>query len=281
MSNLRIFGASLILTIASSAQSGEPIDFAFEMMFAERLPPQRNDDIYCIMGCDWERRRIECPESEGPCRVVIAGRSDYAPPLKTDDINQDARPISGTVCLGVNLFRACAIGNSGTPCNSHKDQKPEDLKLTSKVMRGSPAAEAGMRDDDVATGFNGLPVHGPGDMHRAVQKLSPGDPFEITVERDGVPINLRGRLGMRTSDFRCAAFDSALLQRPTMTAEEVEALQFEVDVPVSTAGATFKCLKGCAWPGFATGKLPENSRVGIERQGYDPYVGDEPRWTSR
>jgi len=57
--------------------------------------------------------------------------------------------------------------------------------LVDKVMPGTPAAEAGLKNGDVITKLNGKPVATASDLTLAVGELKPGVKVELTYIRDG------------------------------------------------------------------------------------------------
>jgi membrane-associated protease RseP (regulator of RpoE activity) len=63
------------------------------------------------------------------------------------------------------------------------------------VTAGSPAADAGLRVDDVVTALDGTTVGGPADLLRVVQSHDPGDSVAVTYTRDGQSSTIQVRLG--------------------------------------------------------------------------------------
>src|SRR4029079_18242172 len=62
------------------------------------------------------------------------------------------------------------------------------------IAPGSPAAEAGIKEDDVIVAVDGDPIGGGDDLLNAVGTHAPGDEIPITVERDGKRVDLRATL---------------------------------------------------------------------------------------
>ncbi|WP_199259296.1 DegQ family serine endoprotease [Paracoccus binzhouensis] len=60
-----------------------------------------------------------------------------------------------------------------------------------------PAAEAGMKAGDVITRFDGGEVKDPRDLVRRVADAPVGEAVEVTVQRDGKPVELKVTLGRR------------------------------------------------------------------------------------
>jgi len=55
----------------------------------------------------------------------------------------------------------------------------------SKVVAGSPAADAGLQDGDVLTSFNGNMVAENTELIALIRKLAPGTEVTVVYERDG------------------------------------------------------------------------------------------------
>jgi S1-C subfamily serine protease len=59
-----------------------------------------------------------------------------------------------------------------------------------EVVAGSPAAEAGLRPEDLLVAVEDLPVRGVDDLHRLMTAERIGRPVEVHVVRDGLPRRL-------------------------------------------------------------------------------------------
>ena len=59
-----------------------------------------------------------------------------------------------------------------------------------EVISGSPAAEAGLRVDDIVVDFAGTPVRAPGDLQEAVERKPIGSRQKLTVLRQGTRLPL-------------------------------------------------------------------------------------------
>jgi len=62
--------------------------------------------------------------------------------------------------------------------------------LVTEVMPGSPAAEAGVQELDVITGFDDAPIEGTRALQELVERSTIGQPHKLTVLRDGKPLTL-------------------------------------------------------------------------------------------
>jgi serine protease Do len=62
--------------------------------------------------------------------------------------------------------------------------------LVTEVMAGTPAAEAGVEELDVITGFDETPVDGPRSLQEVVERSAIGKQHRLSVLRDGKPLTL-------------------------------------------------------------------------------------------
>lgn len=67
--------------------------------------------------------------------------------------------------------------------------------LVGAVVSGSPAAQAGLREDDVITKIEGQPLQGESALAELVDRQKPGDTITLTVLRDGRTSEIRVTLG--------------------------------------------------------------------------------------
>jgi S1-C subfamily serine protease len=94
------------------------------------------------------------------------------------------RPTSG-VFLGVTT-RDASGGAQGAEIN--------------RVVSGSPAAEAGLRDGDVVTAVDGSAVTSASDLIQQVRSHEPGDRVTITYSRNGNSSEAQVTLGTRPTE---------------------------------------------------------------------------------
>jgi membrane-associated protease RseP (regulator of RpoE activity) len=67
--------------------------------------------------------------------------------------------------------------------------------LIAQVQDGSPADQAGLKEGDVITKFDGKTIHNASDLTDRIRDENPGDEVPITIERDGGEMKLNVRLG--------------------------------------------------------------------------------------
>jgi S1-C subfamily serine protease len=71
--------------------------------------------------------------------------------------------------------------------------------LITSVAEDSPAAAAGMQVGDVVLEVDGTPITGSGGLIAAIRSTAPGTLLEITVSRDGQPIDMTATIVERES----------------------------------------------------------------------------------
>ena len=80
--------------------------------------------------------------------------------------------------------------------------------LVANVMPGGPAESAGVKIGDVIVEFGGAPIRETPDLQRRVASVTPGQPTEMKVLREGNPMTLRVTVGEMPSDEPVAAADT-------------------------------------------------------------------------
>lgn len=79
--------------------------------------------------------------------------------------------------------------------------EPGQGVLIGEVRPGTPAAEAGLQEQDVVLEFDGTPVHKPRDLQEVVERSKPGERYKIKVLRDGKVLELSVVLKPLPSDL--------------------------------------------------------------------------------
>ena len=77
--------------------------------------------------------------------------------------------------------------------------------LVAEVVDGTPAAEAGMKNGDIVTGFAGKPVTTPKDLSRLVADTAPGQKEPLTVWRQGKAETLSITVGRNSEEKQASA----------------------------------------------------------------------------
>lgn len=82
----------------------------------------------------------------------------------------------------------------GILAGSEEDQEQEGAPV-GVVLPKSPAAEAGVKRDDVITAINRIPVKDFTTLHTRLGKFETGDEIVLTVHREGKTLSLKAVLG--------------------------------------------------------------------------------------
>ena len=77
--------------------------------------------------------------------------------------------------------------------------------LVSEPMKGSPAADAGIKSGDIVTAVNGDLVAGPRELSRNIASIGPDKKVELTVWRDGADKTIPVTLGKLPGDKEAKA----------------------------------------------------------------------------
>jgi S1-C subfamily serine protease len=103
------------------------------------------------------------------------------------------KPLITQLKTGHNNPAAAAVSFLGVTT----EQTAQGVAITG-VTRGSAADAAGLRPGDVITSIDGHTVTSPADVASVMKAHKPGDSIDITVDRNGSPVNVTARLGSRT-----------------------------------------------------------------------------------
>ena len=174
---------ALIALPAHSARSQSPRDANIECLQQkiEKLQAQLQAEMGT--GEDQLVEPIEIgPEIESELQQVqvIPNIQEVQglPGVETDDMNIMTGD-DGSSWLGVETHEVTA-------------EKAKDLKLSAergvvlgKIIPDSPAAKAGLKEDDVVTEINGQRVEGAAQFRRMIHEIPAGRTVQLTVWRDG------------------------------------------------------------------------------------------------
>jgi serine protease Do len=121
-------------------------------------------------------------ENQDPAQIEVM------PNIETDDLNIVIGD-DGSSWLGVETHEVTA-------------DKAKELKLSAergvvlgKIVPDSPAAKAGLKENDVVTEINGQRVEGAAQFRRMVHEIPAGRSIQLTVWRDGRTQTISATLG--------------------------------------------------------------------------------------
>ena len=124
-------------------------------------------------------------------KVQAVKRVEDLPALESDDVSVYLTDSDeeGSGWLGVEILEITS-------------DKAKDLKLpgergvlVERVVTDSPAAKAGLKDNDVVTEINGQRVEGTAQFRRMIHEIPAGRPVQLTIWRDGRAQTLNVTLG--------------------------------------------------------------------------------------
>ncbi|MBS1790449.1 MAG: PDZ domain-containing protein [Acidobacteria bacterium] len=159
------------------------------------------------------------------------------------------------------------------------EERAKDLKLTEargalvgNVQENSPAAKAGLQENDVILAFNNQQIFNPAQFHRLLMKASAGSIATLVIHRAGVSQTVRVSLGQRpitqrgsNSNFYATA--EAYMQAANERSKEAEDARLRGDEKEA------RRLEGEA-ADFR--KLSDEARASVDKDISEGRVGTSP-----
>src|SRR5258708_24438524 len=120
--------------------------------------------------------------------------------------NQDHGEIEGLASIDNDEMNIVIGGDGsgwlGVETHEVTADKAKELKLAAergvvlgKIVPDSPAAKAGLKENDVVTEINGQRVEGAAQFRRMIHEIPAGRSVQLTVWRDGSTQNVSATLG--------------------------------------------------------------------------------------
>ncbi len=196
-----------LLTIGAVAALG----LALTALPASSARPQKSDDSTIA------RLQQRIDELQAKLQAQLESRQDQEAELADADAlddsaaavvleNQDAKQLE--VLPGIeNDEMNIVIGDDGSSwlgVETHEvtADKAKELKLSAergvvlgKIVPDSPAAKAGLKENDVVTEINGQRVEGAAQFRRMIHEIPAGRSIQLTVWRDGRAQTISATLG--------------------------------------------------------------------------------------
>jgi serine protease Do len=185
-------GLALVALPASSAGPQKPSDSTIARL------QQRIEELQAELQAELENRadqKVELDDADEPTdsaqTVVIeqdAGQIEVQPKIETDGMN---------IVIGDD-------GSSWLGVETHEvtSDKAKELKLSAergvvlgKIVPDSPAAKAGLKENDVVTEINGQRVEGAAQFRRMIHEIPAGRSIQLSVWRDGRTQTISATLG--------------------------------------------------------------------------------------
>ena len=187
------FGLALVALPASSARPQRPDDSKIARL------QQKVEELQAKLQAELENRaadqRVEFEDADEPVdstqAVVIEqdpGQIEVQPKIETDGMN---------IVIGDD-------GSSWLGVETHEvtSDKAKELKLSAergvvlgKIVPDSPAAKAGLKENDVVMEINGQRVEGAAQFRRMIHEIPAGRSIQLSVWRDGRMQTISATLG--------------------------------------------------------------------------------------
>jgi C-terminal processing protease CtpA/Prc len=196
-----------LLTIGGAAALG----LALVALPASSARPQKPDDS--ANSCF--QHRIE--ESESKLQAQTGGRQDQEAVLADTEVleesapalaleNQDPTQIEVVPDIETDDLNIAMGDDSsswlGVETHEVTSEKAKELKLSAergvvlgKIVPDSPAAKAGLKENDVVTEINGQRVEGAAQFRRMIREIPAGRSIQLTVWRNGRAQTISATLG--------------------------------------------------------------------------------------
>src|SRR5258707_7874324 len=185
-------GLALMALPGSSAAPQKPSDATIARL------QQRINELEAKLQAQLDSRadqRIELNDADelgDPAETIVVeqdpGRIEVMPEIAGDDVNVFIGD-DGSSWLGVETHEVTS-------------DKAKELKLSAergvvlgKVVADSPAAKAGLKENDVVTEINGQRVEGAAQFRRMIREIPAGRSIQLTVWRDGRTQTVSATLG--------------------------------------------------------------------------------------
>ena len=186
-------GLALIALPASSARPQKP-----DASTIARLQ-QKIDELQAELQAQRESRQVQ--------EAVLAdadGLEESAQTIVRE--NQDPGQIEGLPSIDNDEMNIVIGGDGsgwlGVETHEVTADKAKELKLAAergvvlgKIVPDSPAAKAGLKENDVVTEINGQRVEGAAQFRRMIHEIPAGRSVQLTVWRDGSTQNVSATLG--------------------------------------------------------------------------------------
>ncbi len=186
-------GLALIALPASSARAQKP-----EASTIARLQ-QKIDELQAELQAQRESRQVQ--------EAVLAdadGLEESGQTIVRE--NQDPTQIEGLPSIDNDEMNIVIGGDGsgwlGVETHEVTADKAKELKLSAergvvvgKIVPDSPAAKAGLKENDVVTEINGQRVEGAAQFRRMIHEIPAGRSVQLTVWRDGRTQNVSATLG--------------------------------------------------------------------------------------
>ena len=133
---------------------------------------------------DWREAGYNPPAKSGMAEVKPAPKTAEKADSKTADKPADTEDISIEIDNTTDAQNRAYLGVSSSEMPSNKGV------VVDFVLKGSPAALAGLTEWDIITAVNGTSVHNAIELQKVLEPYEPGDKIKIEYLRDSQPKNV-------------------------------------------------------------------------------------------
>jgi len=185
-------GFALVALPGSSAVSQKPDDATIARL------QQRISKLEAKLQAELDRRADQ--------KIEFDGSDEAVDPAQTVVVEQDPMRIAVEPNIVVD-DQNILIGEDdsswlGVETHEVTTEKAKELKLSAergvllgKIVPDSPAAKAGLKENDVVTEINGQRVEGAAQFRRMIHEIPAGRSIQLTVWRDGRSQTISAMLG--------------------------------------------------------------------------------------
>lgn len=185
-------GLALVALPGSSAGPQKPDDATIARL------QQRINELEAKLQAEIHRRANQ--------EIAVAGANELEDSAQAVVVEQDPMRIEVEPNIVVD-DQNILIGEDGSSwlgVETHEvtTDKAKELKLSSergvllgKIVPDSPAAKAGLKENDVVTDINGQRVEGAAQFRRMIHEIPAGRSIQLTVWRDGRSQSISATLG--------------------------------------------------------------------------------------
>jgi C-terminal processing protease CtpA/Prc len=185
-------GLALVALPGSSAGPQKPSDATIARL------QQRIDELEAKLQAQMDRRADQ--------EIELADADELADPGQTVVVEQDPMRIEvePNIVVDDQNIVISEDGSSWLGVETHEvtTDKAKELKLSAergvvlgKIVPDSPAAKAGLKENDVVTEVNGQRVEGAAQFRRMIHEIPAGRSIQLTVWREGRSQTVSATLG--------------------------------------------------------------------------------------
>src|SRR5881392_254511 len=187
------FGLALVALPASPARAQKPEDSTVTRL------QQKLDELQAKLQAQLESQQVQ--EAELARADALEESAQAIEEENQDPVQVEVLPRVATDDLNI-LIGDDGSGWLGVETHEVTADKAKELKLSAergvvlgKIVPDSPAAKAGLKENDVVTEINGQRVEGAAQFRRMIHEIPAGRTIQLTVWRDGRSQTVSATLG--------------------------------------------------------------------------------------